>query len=157
MVNEHWSGHDKESAGSRGQAALASHAPWKETYAAWDLPTAAKRVAEGLPTQALAMVQERLELAERELAHLMLISPQTLTQRKQEVLLPPDESERVYRVARLTEVAADVFNSRDAARQWMKEPNYALGEQTPLEVARTEPGAMLVENLLGHIGHGVTI
>ena len=128
-----------------------------ELYSTWDLPTAAQRVAEGLPTDALIVVQRRLDLSNRELAHVVLISPRTLTRRKKEERLPPDESERVYRVARLVEIAAEVLGSKEEARAWLKEPNFALGDQIPLEVARTEPGAELVERVLGQIEHGLTV
>ncbi len=128
-----------------------------EHYADWDLPTAAGRVAEGLPVGVLYTIQNRLDLSNQELAHAVMISPRTLTRRKKEHRLPPDESERAYRVARLTEIAADVLGSTDDAREWMKEPNYALGDQVPLEVARTEPGAKLVERVLRQIEHGITV
>lgn len=125
-------------------------------YASWDLPTAAHRVAEGLPTGSLSTVQERLELSNKELADVVLISPRTLTRRKKETSLPPDESERVYRINRLVEIAADVLGGEAAAREWMKEPNFALGEETPLSLAKTEPGAQLVERVLHQIEHGMS-
>ena len=128
-----------------------------ETYSSWDLPTAALRVSEGLPTEALTTVQGRLGLSNRELADVVLISPRTLTRRKNEDRLPPDESERVYRVARLIEIAAGALGGKDEAREWMKEPNFALGEQIPLDIARTEPGAQLVERVLGQIEQGIPV
>jgi putative toxin-antitoxin system antitoxin component (TIGR02293 family) len=127
-----------------------------EGYASWDLHTAASRVSEGLSVEVLDTIQRRLALTNSELAHVVLISPRTLTRRKKEQRLRPDESERAYRVARLTEIAGQVLRSEDEAKAWMKEPNYALGEETPLEMARTEPGATLVERLLVQIEHGIT-
>lgn len=96
-----------------------------------------------------------LELSNQELAHVVLISPRTLTRRRKEDRLPPDESERVYRVARLVEVASSVLGGEEEARSWMKESNYSLGDVTPLEYARTEPGAELVERVLRQIEHGI--
>ncbi|HUF10215.1 MAG TPA: antitoxin Xre/MbcA/ParS toxin-binding domain-containing protein [Rhodothermales bacterium] len=128
-----------------------------EIYSAWDLKTAATRVSEGLPVHVLDTIQRRLDLSNSELAHLVLIPPRTLTRRKHEERLPPDESERAYRVARLTEIAAEVLGNEEEAEAWMKEPNFALGEQTPLETARSEPGATLVERLLGQIEHGIPV
>jgi putative toxin-antitoxin system antitoxin component (TIGR02293 family) len=133
-------------------------APWTgEAYSSWDLPTAARRISEGLPAKALDSVQLRLDLSNEDLAHVIRISPRTLTRRKKENRLPPDESERVYRIARLLEIAARVLGNKDDAREWMKEPNYALGEEAPLEMARTQPGAELVERLLSQIEHGITV
>ncbi len=128
-----------------------------DVYSSWDLSVAASRISKGLPVYALNEVQRRLDLSNRELADLVLISPRTLTRRKKEQCLPPDESERVYRIARLTEIAAEVLKGSDEAMAWMKEPNYALGDQTPLEMARTGPGSALVERVLRQIEHGIPV
>lgn len=125
-------------------------------YSTWDLSTAAHRVSEGLPTGSLDTVQTRLELSNKELAEVVLISPRTLTRRKKEKTLPPDESERVYRINRLVEIAADVLGGQVEAREWMKEPNFALGDEVPLSLAKTEPGAQLVERVLHQIEHGIS-
>lgn len=69
----------------------------------------------------------------------------------------PDESERVYRIGRLTEIAARVLGSEEAAKSWFREPNYALGEQKPLDLARTEPGAELVERVLIQVEQGIPV
>ena len=125
------------------------------SYLDWDLATAARRVAEGLPTYTLEEVRSKLSLSKREFADVIQISERTLTRRTREDTLPPDESDRVYRFSRLIELAAHVLGSEKEAREWMKEENYALGDATPLELARTEPGAGLVEQLLGRIEHGL--
>lgn len=125
-------------------------------YSEWDLPTAAHRVSEGLSTGSLDTVQLRLELSNKELAEVVQIAPRTLSRRKKEDTLPPDESERVYRINRLIEIAADVLGGQAEARDWMKEPNFALGDESPLSLAKTEPGAQLVERVLHQIQHGMS-
>ncbi|GAB5521759.1 MAG: hypothetical protein RhofKO_40100 [Rhodothermales bacterium] len=126
-----------------------------QRYSDWDLSTAAERIVRGLPTDSLDVVQRRLALSNQELAATVQISLRTLTRRKNEDTLPPDESERVYRINRLIEIAADVLGGQTEAQQWMKEPNFALGEAFPLVVARTQPGAQLVEQVLRRIEHGI--
>jgi putative toxin-antitoxin system antitoxin component (TIGR02293 family) len=126
-----------------------------EPYSAWDLTTAAARVSKGLPAGAIEAVQLRLGLSNHEMAQVVHISPRTLTRRRKEARLRPDESERVYRIGRLVDIAARVLGSEEDARSWFGEPNYALGEQKPLELARTEPGAILVERVLAQIEHGI--
>ncbi len=126
-------------------------------YLTWDLATAAIQVAKGLPTESLERVRDSLALSKKEFASVIQISERTMTRRKRERLLPPDESDRVFRFARLVELAASVLGSEDGATEWMKEPNYALGHRSPLEFAKTEPGAVLVENLLGRIDHGIPV
>jgi putative toxin-antitoxin system antitoxin component (TIGR02293 family) len=126
-------------------------------YASWDLATAAQRVAEGLPSASLYAVQGSLALSTSELSRLVLISPRTINRRKSEERLPPDESERVFRIGRLIEIAVSVVGSEEEARAWMKEENFALGGKTPLEMASTQPGAELVERVLHQIDHGITV
>ncbi|NBC65963.1 MAG: DUF2384 domain-containing protein, partial [Bacteroidetes bacterium] len=74
-----------------------------------------------------------------------------------EDVLPPDESERSYRIARLTDLAAEVFGSMEKASNWFKQPNYTLGNKKPLDIVQTEPGARLVERTLQQIQHGITV
>ena len=126
-------------------------------YLHWDLPTAAKRVAEGLPVTSLEEVRQVLDLSKREFADVIQISERTLTRRRKESVLPSDESDRVYRIARLVELATEVLGNEDDARQWMKESNVALGNQTPLEFSKSDPGAELVEQLLGRIDQGIPV
>ncbi len=124
---------------------------------AWDLATAAEQVREGLPASSLADLQRRLDVSAASLGDVLSIAPRTLARRAGAARLPRDESERVYRLGRLTTIAADVLGGIEAARQWFKVPNYALGDRTPLDMASTEPGARLVERTLRHIEHGIPI
>lgn len=127
------------------------------SYAAWDLPTAAARVEEGLSADIIMVVQERLGLDKKGLARVLGVSVSTLGRRKPGERLSPGVSERALRVARLAETAARVLGGADEARNWMKESNPALGDAQPVETARTEPGARLVERLLGEIEHGLPL
>lgn len=128
-----------------------------EPYIAWDLQTAASKISEGLGSGILATIQSRLHLSNQQLSDLILVSTRTLDRRKKEKKLPPDESERSYRIARLTERAYQVFGESEKVASWFSEPNFALGNKTPLELAKTEPGALLIEQLLGRIEHGITV
>ena len=46
------------------------------------------------------------------------------------------------------------LGGRDVATRWLKRPNRALGGKAPLAVIDTEPGARMVENVLGRIAFG---
>ncbi len=129
----------------------------KPLFASWDLLTAARQVLAGLPTDTLEHLQESLALSNRELADAILLAPRTLARRRREERLLPDESERVYRMTMLFELALRTLGGSDAARTWMKESNYALGDEVPLQLARTEPGAELVERTLHNIAYGIPV
>lgn len=126
-------------------------------YASLALAEAADLIEAGLDGSRISELQERLELTSNELSRLITIPDRTLARRKQQDRLPPDESERVFRIGRLADLTEAALGGRSNAVQWLKEPNLALGNAKPLEMANTEPGARLVEQLLGRIEHGVTV
>ena len=68
--------------------------------------------------------------------------------------LDPGASERVVRVAEITKMAEDTFGGREAATQWLKTPNLALEDATPLSMLDTEPGASEVRRILFAINYG---
>ncbi len=98
---------------------------------------------------------DALELNRDEAARLLSVSARTLSRRRDEGQLTPRESDRLYRLAHLAGRAAEVLGSPEAARRWLKEPQWALGDRIPLRFAETEAGAREVEDLLGRIEYGV--
>jgi putative toxin-antitoxin system antitoxin component (TIGR02293 family) len=66
-------------------------------------------------------------------------------------------SERVLRVADITRMAEETFGRREAATQWLKSANLALGGATPLSMLDTEPGAAEVRRILSSINYGGTV
>jgi putative toxin-antitoxin system antitoxin component (TIGR02293 family) len=128
-----------------------------EPYITWELQDAASKISRGLFTDILVTIQNRLKITNLELAELLQISPRTLDRRRKEKTLPADESERSYRIARLTELAIQVFEDPEKVSAWFAQPNFALGNQKPLDLMKSEPGARLVERLLRQIDHGITV
>ena len=112
-------------------------------------------IRNGLPAEAFEWLKDRLGLSADELASLVHVSSRTMTRRKRQGRLKPDESERVLRLIRLFQSAADVLGGPEEARDWLQEKNHALGGETPLQFADTEPGARRVRRLLGQIEHGI--
>lgn len=112
-------------------------------------------IREGLPADAFDWLKEELNLTAAELASVVHIPRRTVSRRKKEGHLKPDESERLLRLARLYRRASEVLGGAKEARAWIQEPNFALGDSTPLRFADTEPGARRLEQLLGQIEHGI--
>ena len=106
---------------------------------------------------------EKLERVRREtgfpmelLAVSIGISSRTLSRRRKEKKLSPSESDRLVSVSRLLSLAVGLFeNDKEKAFRWFRNPNRALGNLTPLDMASTETGAREVENLIGRLEHGV--
>lgn len=65
-----------------------------------------------------------------------------------------DETERLVRLTRIESIAATVFEDDANAGAWLRQPLAILAGETPLEVARTEPGARVIEQILAKIGWG---
>lgn len=114
-----------------------------------------KALKEGLPISSFEALQKRFDVSVAELAAAVNIPSRTLARRRREGRFRTDESERLFRIAKLFDRASDVLGSGTRAREWLKSPKKALGGKTPLTYADTEPGAQEVSDLLGRLEHGV--
>jgi putative toxin-antitoxin system antitoxin component (TIGR02293 family) len=115
-----------------------------------------QRVKEGLSFAALERLRRAMDLPAHSIAAVLHIPLRTLQRRKDEGRLRPDESDRLVRLARLFGGAIRLFEGDGAAaRAWLESPLTALGGNTPLDLAQTEPGAGEVETLIGRLEHGV--
>jgi putative toxin-antitoxin system antitoxin component (TIGR02293 family) len=115
-----------------------------------------ERVEEGLSYAALVRLQETLAIPVLELARLVSIPARTLTRRKHEGRLLPEESDRLLRAARIFSLALQLFEGKaEAARRWLSEPQVGLAGSRPFDFVRTEFGAREVERLIGRLEQGV--
>ena len=57
-------------------------------------------------------------------------------------------------LTRIQALAEDVFGNPENANRWLREPLAILDGKAPLEVARTQAGVRLVEQLLAKIDWG---
>ncbi|HEY3776665.1 MAG TPA: antitoxin Xre/MbcA/ParS toxin-binding domain-containing protein [Rhizomicrobium sp.] len=84
-----------------------------------------------------------------------VIPARTLRHRRQRhEPLSTEESDRLVRLTRIQALAEDVFGGFDRGNRWLRERLGILGDRIPLEVARTEAGARLIEQLLAKIDWG---
>jgi putative toxin-antitoxin system antitoxin component (TIGR02293 family) len=112
-------------------------------------------VREGLPFDVFVKLQHVLEIPAALLADLLGIPLRTLNRRKHEGQFKPEESDGLLRVARVVSRTFDVFEDRAAAILWLKMPEVAFDDVTPLSLLDTEVGAQEVLRLLGQLAHGV--
>jgi putative toxin-antitoxin system antitoxin component (TIGR02293 family) len=75
--------------------------------------------------------------------------------RKDQKRLSPDESDRLYRLARVLAHANRVFEDPDESADWIHTPNTSLGKQQPLTLLDTDIGVQQVDQVLGRIEHGI--
>ncbi len=112
----------------------------------------ARIVRRGIRLAVLAHVQ-KAGFSKQEIEH-FIISARTWRHRKtKREPLSIEESDRVVRLTRIQALAEDVFGV-DKANRWLREPLGILDGKFPLEVARTEAGARLIEQFLAKIDWG---
>jgi len=115
-----------------------------------------RHVRKGLAYSSFLRFQRNTSLSARAIAELIQIPTRTLTRRKSEGKLAPEESDRLVRASRIFGRAMELFEGdTDAARTWLTSPQPALGGLVPLELARTDVGANEVENLIGRLEYGI--
>ena len=112
-------------------------------------------IRRGVPSSAVEALTKSTRLSQAELAAAVGIPERTLARRKREGRLTSEESSRLLRLARALERGEEVFEDLDAAVDWMKSPNAALGGVIPLSLLDTDIGAETVMDTLGRIEHGV--
>ncbi len=114
-----------------------------------------ERIKRGLPYRSLESVRERLRLSVPEAASVLHMPLRTLARRRQTRKLGGDESDRLYRIARVAAQAFAVFGAEDKAATWLRRPNRALNGELPIDLLDTDVGARQIEDILGRIEHGV--
>jgi putative toxin-antitoxin system antitoxin component (TIGR02293 family) len=113
------------------------------------------RVREGLPFRAASAVTETYGLSRDELCTILHLSRRNLLRRRTQDRLSPDESDRLYRLARVLAHANRVFEEPRASADWIRTPNLALGDEPPLALLDTDLGVEQVDQVLGRIEHGI--
>ncbi|MBP1627127.1 MAG: hypothetical protein H6Q00_1602 [Holophagaceae bacterium] len=124
-----------------------------------DLPTQLRlinRLREGLPFSELALLIRKVNMSQEEAATALHIPSRTLARRKETSgRLAIGEGERVFRFARILNLASDTLGSLEKAKVWMQKENRALGGVTPMSLLDTDIGAQAVQDVLGRIEHGI--
>lgn len=115
-----------------------------------------REIERGFSFGTLERVRRETGLPLDQLATSIGISPRTLSRRKKNSKLKTWESDRLVSISRLLAFALELFEGdTEKAARWFTQPNRALGDVSPLEMAATETGAREVENLIGRLEHGV--
>jgi len=107
-------------------------------------------VREGLDLAELDALRERLGLTQDVLERTLDVSSRTLQRRRKgDRRLTPAESDRLWRMLHVFELALEAFNGNEGAvRAWLTTPKPVLNGETPLDRLDTEPGLREVEDML---------
>jgi putative toxin-antitoxin system antitoxin component (TIGR02293 family) len=114
-----------------------------------------ERVRKGLPFTALSAVMEEYGISRDLMCDVLQLSSRNFLRRKEQSRLSADESDRLYRLARVLAHADRVFEDPDESAEWIRTPNASLGKQQPLTLLDTDIGVQQVDQVLGRIEHGI--
>lgn len=113
-------------------------------------------VKHGLRYDAVEQLESALKVSSKRVSEILSIPASTLTRRKREGVLKPDESDRVVRYSSLYDSVVELLEGdTNAASNWLGQPLDILDGESPAEHAITEIGAREVSSLIGRIRHGV--
>jgi putative toxin-antitoxin system antitoxin component (TIGR02293 family) len=88
----------------------------------------------------------------------LIIPKRTFARRKaRNEPLNSEETDRAYRLARISAEADRVFANPEKADKWLRHQNPVFQGRTPLQLMKTEVGCNMVETLLHQIDHGIFI
>jgi putative toxin-antitoxin system antitoxin component (TIGR02293 family) len=108
-----------------------------------------RRIREGLPYSALDKLLKETCLTRLEVAKALDIPVRTLVTHKGDGKLSPEESDKIYRLARLFGLAVDMTSqNKEEAKNWFFRSRPQLGGTKPIDLVSTDAGAKKVENLI---------
>jgi putative toxin-antitoxin system antitoxin component (TIGR02293 family) len=107
-----------------------------------------------LKYRAVEQLGEFLDKTTPQLMRVIEINERTAQRRREQGALTAEESDRLARVARVTDRAVDAFGDAEQAKVWLRAPNRVLRGAAPFDLLGTDSGAELVTDELGRIEYG---
>ena len=114
-------------------------------------------IERGLNYTTFQRLTKRLGVSEERLRHVLGFSAATLHRRKIAGRFTLDESNRLYWLESLLDLADQVLEDPEETPVFMTTGNLALGGAIPLDYARTAPGLEAVRRLLLQLDHSVIV
>jgi putative toxin-antitoxin system antitoxin component (TIGR02293 family) len=107
-----------------------------------------------LKYRAVEQLGEFLDATTPQLMRVIEINERTAQRRREQGALTAEESDRLARVARVTDRAVDAFGDAEQAKAWLRTPNRSLQGAAPFDLLGTDSGAEFVTDELGRIEYG---
>ncbi|WP_417067964.1 antitoxin Xre-like helix-turn-helix domain-containing protein [Niveibacterium terrae] len=94
-------------------------------------------------------------LPREEVLRVIGVSERTLQRAQEDDVLDPNASDRLLRLATVTEQAIDVLGTQEAAEAWLAKPAIGLDRNRPIDLLETSEGTELVKTLLKRMDYEV--
>jgi len=111
-------------------------------------------IQHGLPGLALRALKQRFQITHKELARALGVSDKTIERCLKQATINTTVSDRLYRLARVLELALEVLQGDAQALDWLRSAQFGLAERIPLDLLATDAGAEEVKALLQRIRYG---
>lgn len=121
----------------------------------WSSYQKIETIKEGISKEELENLKEQTEMDYNMLSKILSVTKATLHNKKGKERFDATISERIMLLADIYSYGYTVFKEKDNFNRWMKTPNRALGNETPLNLSETVYGMEEVKNLIGRIDYGV--
>jgi len=109
----------------------------------------------GVSKDALLRLAKYLNLSIRQMAELLSITERTIQRYTLKKNFNTIVSEQILQIAEVATKGTNVFGDKDKFLSWMKQPNKALANKTPMSLFSSRFGTEMVLDELGRIEHGV--
>jgi putative toxin-antitoxin system antitoxin component (TIGR02293 family) len=114
-------------------------------------------VGRGLPYRSLRVLAGQFAAQHRSHVEQIVAPRSTLQRREREGVLARDESERLERIARLTALAEEVWESTEAAEEFLTTAHPHLDKQVPIDLAASDLGTRRVEAILWGLEYSLPV
>ena len=116
------------------------------------------KLAEGVSVHKAERIRVRAGLEEELFSRILGYSKvhYKRLQKNPKTLLREVASNRLYRFAQILEHAIELYDGdEETALRWLKTPNPAFGNETPIEMLKSEVGADMVDRLITQLELGI--
>lgn len=113
----------------------------------------ARLVHRRIPLRVLTCIK-RIGFSDQEIWRYIIPARTQRHRKARKERLTVEESDRLVRLTRIHALAEDVLGDAEKANRWLREPLHILDDRTPLDVAQTDSGARVVEQVLAKIDWG---
>ncbi len=109
----------------------------------------------GVSKDALIRLAKYLDISVSQMAELLAITDRTIQRYNLKKNLNSIVSEQILQIADTAAKGTNAFGDRDKFLLWMKQPNKALANRTPISLLSSRFGTEMVLDELGRIEYGI--
>jgi len=111
-------------------------------------------VEAGIPSREVKNIIEYLDLKIPEIARAAAVSPSTVSRWKRESSIGVPGSNQFFRIDEVIRKGVELFGGLEEFRNWLHNPNVALGNAVPSKLITTQIGVEMVDEALDALHYG---